>query len=156
MVGTISETSRSSVQTRLATRSLSPPTRNGERGWSRKSHLGPSPNTGQAGLLSRERRSGNQILFFLLPQIRPKKDRSALFGLCGVGVLSGEPRCLWRREASHQPSPDGRPSPLHVQVWSPDKTTGQPTKPSWAGWEEGRRTAPLNTQEVPETLPRWL
>lgn len=60
----------------------------GRGGWSRKSHLGPSPNTA-AGLEQREEVWEPDLFFLLFPQIRPKKDRSALFGLVGVGgVLS--------------------------------------------------------------------
>ena len=59
----------------------------GRGGWSRKSHLGPSPNAA-AGLEQREEVWEPDLFFLLFPQIRPKKDRSALFGLVGVGVLS--------------------------------------------------------------------
>lgn len=58
----------------------------GEGAGLEKSRLGPSPNT-SADLEQREEVSEPDLFFLLFPQIRPKKDRSALFGL-GGGVLS--------------------------------------------------------------------
>lgn len=69
----------------------------GEGAGLEKSRLGPSPNT-SADLEQREEVSEPDLFFLLFPQIRPKKDRSALFGLGGGSFLWG-PRRLWRREA---------------------------------------------------------
>lgn len=67
-----------------------------------KSRLGPSPNI-SAALQQREEVSEPDLFFLLFPQIRPKKDRNALFGL-GGGPFYGDLGVCGGGRPSRQPS----------------------------------------------------
>ena len=100
VVGTISETSRSSVQTRLATRSPSPPARNGERGLVQK--IAPGAISQRCCRSGAERGGlGTRFVLSSLPSNKTQERQKCAVRTCwgGGGSFLWEPRCLWRREA---------------------------------------------------------
>ena len=88
VVGTISETSRSSVQTRLATRSPSPPARNGERGLVQK--IAPGAISQRRCRSGAERGGlGTRFVLSSLPSNKTQERQKCAVRTCwGGGVLS--------------------------------------------------------------------